>query len=230
MVKNIITGFIAVLSLCSCAIIYDKDKLMPQNQIGIFNSPLKTEGYYYMEDIDTLYEYNRIGNSGAFEIDSSRYNTANTIIYWVFNKEGYISISSSITDFDVLIPFSELHSKIQKRLSEETNVNEYKVHFFRKNVLVWCDGVFRAENNKIHIQFFYNSMGNYRLANLNGIVGDSTITATFFNKKRGEYKEIFKFMPFKVGNNPNYIQENPQIFWKRNRNISSTKKQIAKNH
>lgn len=134
MVKIIFPIFSLIIFSC-IPIIKDKDKLMSKNQIGIFNSGIRTDGYYYLE---RTYELN----------DKS---IANGIMYYVFNKDGYFLSKSTAFNFDKIIHFETLHEQIQ---------NDLKLNGINDKSLL-DNGLYKAVDNKISLQLYSSYHSNF---------------------------------------------------------------------
>lgn len=180
MVKSIF--LILSLIIFSCIpIIKDKDKLMSKNQIGSFNSSLRTDGYYYYETTN--------------ELNDSE--IANGILYYVFNKDGYFVAKSTSFNYDIIIHFETLHEQIQNDL-KLNGINS-------KNFL--NNGIYKAINNKILLQLYSSYHSNftsgYKIVNIDANLessGNLIIDNNIYKFKPSEILNFNSILERKNGN------------------------------
>ncbi|GEM50897.1 hypothetical protein F0358_06320 [Empedobacter brevis] len=122
--------------LFSCIpVIKEKENLIPKSEIGIFNSNIRTDGYYYYER--------------TIELNDNE--IANGILYYVFNKEGFFIFKSTIFNYDTIIPFERLHEQIQ---------NDLKLDGINSKTLL-NNGVYIAMDNDVMLRSFSSYHTNF---------------------------------------------------------------------
>ncbi len=201
-----VTGIILCVFSCIPPRIYNKKDLIKKNEIGIYNSNFRTDGYYYIEK---QAKYNLV------YIDTTT-TKENFIQYLIFDKEGYVINLYTVSKLDSLKSFTYLHNQIQNKIKNE-NEGRYtkkETFFFNKNAMVWDTGVYRINGNDIKIQMYGNKSGDYVINELNGRIDDNNTLHLLLPKSVKKDTIEFKFMPAKVGQINSYIKENPNKFWK----------------
>lgn len=185
------------ITLFGCARIFKSDikRLIPKDQIGVYNSSFSTNGYYYKLD----------------KLDSH-----NFIEYYIFDSKGYLIRKATHVDFSKPnVSFDSLHKVIKKEvLNPQPPLQNKDLFLLNKIAQVWDTGIFRVEGSIIHVQQFLNRNGDYILNDYEGIIENDTILR-LLQKKNFKDVETYKFMRTKIGLITGYVKENPNKFWKK---------------
>lgn len=181
--------FLAVLLCASCAVIYNKEQILDVNSIGIHNSSLRLDGYYYQELEVETYPYYRNQYNG-YSQDSTKEFTQVRIVPRVLFPDGNAHSFGAFSGFQensgfnfeykcALFDNNTLESALDHFECYLNNLPEKYYNFMTKKSKIWGQGVFKTTGNEIVIQIFYNHMGDYYLYEERGdILNDSTFVLT----------------------------------------------------
>lgn len=198
------------------------------NSIGLTANELKLNGYYYQEKSYETYPYYRNEYGGYSQDKNKKYNQIR-ILPIVLYPDGS---ANKLSSFSGMQDNSAFNYGIKCSLEDNNTIESAYEHFecylknrpednyifINKKAEIWSQGVFKTDENKIVLQIFYNSRGNYYLYEESGkIINDTTF---ILNKAKdfetGKEFEINKKYMFKaMGDMPkieSYILKNKNKF------------------
>ena len=201
---------------------------MNLNTIGSNNQELKLDGYFYQLKKYETYPYYR-NEYGGYQQDTTKKYSQIRILPLTLYSDGSVNSLYSFSGFQDNHAFNY---RIKCSLEDNNTIEnafehfecylrnrpENKLFFINKKAEIWNQGIYKIEDNKITIQIFYNSIGDYYLYEENGIILNDT---TFVLKKAKDYQtgkeyKIEKEYHFKKMNNmpkmESYILKNKKKF------------------
>jgi len=192
MVRLFKLSLILLLSSCvpmsSCLPIGNIKELIPQDKLKT-SELIKTDGYYYSMEHTSIFS-----NSDIFSDE--------TVWLLKFDENGYCIV---------------LRSNVLRNKTIDQTLND----MFNRNTgeILSRSGVYEVTEKNILIQYYsitnpYHFIGKYSLFQNHGIIKENGDIELDIYK---EEKLNLKFVENKDLKYRNYIQENPQKFWKRNR-------------